>query len=208
MKNGYYQLIFDQEEEVIQCIISLISHGVKRILLLETPENYSAQFIDELNQLSFRGLELITKDTASLLKNFIPYGVLTANDFEKINQMKTDFPNCKIVVTAHSLVDCKNAELAGADLLFVNYHKFKLKPFEPRGLMGQEAMEAAFPSKEQYGWVFLTVNTPVVVGGMKSIHEVKQLMKHTDLESVIITDDFEVKMSLEEKITALFTVLN
>ncbi len=207
MKKIYYQFIFDKEESVLFLLNNLILNGVFRVRIKELPAHLSTSFLQRLAQLKSDGLELILSYSPELLEKLQPYSVFVENDPELVNQLKKDRPELIVSMGAHSIVECKNGELAGANELFVDLQKFKASNLQPKGLIGQEAIENFYPAKDQYGWVFLTLKTDLVVGGIKSIHQMKQLFNHTDFASVVLDESFESTLSLQEKIHAVQAIL-
>lgn len=206
MKKIYYQFVFDQEESTLLLLNELILNGVFRVHIKELPARLSIPFLQRLAELKSDGLELILSYSTELLDKLGPYSVIVGNDHELIKQLKKKCPELIIAMVAHSIVECKNGELAGANELFVDLKKFRVSSLQPKGLMGQEALENFYPSKEEYGWVFLTLNNDLVVGGIQSIHQMKQLFDHTDFASVILDDSFEPTLSLHEKIHAVQSI--
>lgn len=207
MKKIYYQFVFDQEESTLLLLNELILNGIFRIHIKELPTHLSPTFLQGLAELKSKGLELILSYSPELIKQLKPFSVLVENDPELIHQLKKDRPELIVCMAAHSIVECKNGELTGANELFVDLRKFRASSLQPKGLLGQEAIENFYPAKEEYGWVFLTLNTDLIVGGITSIHHMKQLFAQTDFTSVILDEWFESTLSLQEKIHAVQAIL-
>lgn len=207
MKKIYYQFVFDQEESTLLLLNDLILNGVFRIHIKELPAQLSPSFLQGLAESKSKGLELILSYSPELVQQLKPYSVLVENDPVLMYQLKRDRPELIVCMAAHSIVECKNGELAGANELFVDLQKFRASSLQPKGLLGQEAIENFYPAKEEYGWVFLTLNTDLIVGGITSIHQMKQLFAHTDFTSVILDERFESTLSLHEKIHAVQAIL-
>lgn len=203
VKKIYYQFTFDHEESTLTRINDLLLNDVFRILIKEIPLELSTTFLGQVAKLKKAGLELIISYSPELVENLAPFGLLVENNSVSIDQLKKEFPQHIICTTAYSIADCKNGELAEVHELYLDLQRFRSNSLRPSGLIGQEALEHCYPAKESYGWVFLTLNTPLVVGGIKSLHQMKQLIADTDVTAVLLSETFESTLSLQEKVQAV-----
>ncbi len=207
MKKIYYQFTFEQEGSTLLLLKDLLLNGVFRILIKELPTEFTTSFLHNLAGLKSEGLELILSYSPERLEKLSPFGVVVDDDYDVIDQLRKDHPQLLLCMAANSVVACKNGELAGVNELFVDLQKFRTSSLQPKGLIGQEAVENFYPAKEGYGWVFLTLNTALVIDGIQSLHQMKAVFADTDCTAILLSETFESTLSLQEKIHAVNTIL-
>lgn len=196
----HYQVFFTDEQETLLRMNQLVSCGILNVYLKELPTVISEHFSKALQLQVQDGLKLMIDFSHELIAVINPSIVIINEEQNVRSKVKDEFPTVKIAAHGHSLVECKNWELAGVDFLIVDYHSFSANTLQPNALIGSEALQAFYPSKEEYGWVFLSINTPVFVKGMNFITEIEILLRDTDLRHFIINDQFEPSLNMEEKV--------
>lgn len=203
MEKIHYQVFFTDEADTLVLINDLVNSGIVNIYLKELPSSLTDDFCTGIQSKVEGGLKLMIDYSPGLMLDLKPTHIVVGNAIIGLSDLRKQFPTLIIGAYAHSLVDCKNWELAGADFLIVDFHKFKANTLQANALIGQEAVRAFYPNKEEYGWVFMSVNTPIFVKGIKDLNEVESLWRDTDLKHIIINDQFEPSLNVQDKIDFL-----
>lgn len=121
---------------------------------------------------------------------------------EAITNLSEQYPKMRIVGRAQSLAECKNWELLGADFIDFN-PPMDLDDNKSPFIIGSELYQDAIPKKEEYGWMIMSVNTPVFTSQTRSLLELSELFGRTRIAGVVISDEFESKQELSISISRI-----
>ena len=94
-------------------------------------------------------------------------------------------PTLSIGCHANSVAECKNLEMVGVD--YIQYDPPKDQPEAGMGKI--PFLETLIPRKEEYGWVVMSLNTPIIVGGLNSPDEYEDIYQLADVKGVFL-DEF------------------
>ena len=101
---------------------------------------------------------------------------------DEIAAFKETHPSLNIGCMAYSLATIKNLELAGVD-----YIQLDIPSSLPDHKLGKiPALETVIPRREEYGWTIMSLNTPVIIGGIKTLDEFKEVYALTEIAGLVI----------------------
>ena len=150
----------------------------------------------EIDYLVFDDLDLAVELKAD--------GLIITDLNNDISEIRKVYPNLWIGASASSIADCKNWELKGVDFIQFKLHK---SDDQPSGILGSEHLRNMIPKKMEYGWMIMSLNTPVFILGVYNLVDLEQLYSDIAFYGVDITTLFEPDLSLTERITAIENLL-
>ncbi|MFT5818985.1 MAG: thiamine monophosphate synthase [Crocinitomix sp.] len=147
----------------------------------------------------------LVKDDVDLADKIGVDGVLISDLERDLSSIRISHPDLLIGGLAYDLADCKNWEMKGVD--FIQF--FMPENGSPQGvILGSELLQDIIPREEEYGWMILSLNKPVFVLGVSDFEELKLVQEKTTIHGVVFTNQFEQKISLEERIDKMEELLN
>jgi thiamine-phosphate pyrophosphorylase len=180
MKISKLQYITQSEtaEEIRAEVHAVVNNGIDWVQLRMKDDNLDHESIaKDVKLICANKATFIINDRVELAKKVDADGVhLGLNDMS-IEQARSILGPDKIIGgTANTMVDCKNAELSGTDYIGMGPFGFTDTKEELAPIIGLEGFQKLFPKDEKYGWMFMSLNLPIVaVGGIK-IEDVSGLM--------------------------------
>jgi len=102
-------------------------------------------------------------------------------------------PKASLNVGAKALnfADCKNLELQQADFIELNV---AVKDNQSK-MLGMELIENAIPKQDEYGWMIMSLNTPVIAAGLKNNGELSKVVKKSTMRGVLLTNSWDEDLS-------------
>jgi hypothetical protein len=108
-------------------------------------------------------------------------------------------------ILAMDIADCKNWEMKGVDFI-----QFLLaeNDSQDKVILGAELLQDMIPREEAYGWMIMSLNTPVFGLGLANKDELANLLSKASIYGLVLTQQFEQNLSLEERITIASNLLD
>ncbi len=182
------KLIFDSKADTVTELKSdaegALELGMGAIRFMNQPTLAEAAYLAISKQYGER--LTILADTALL--NRLPnekWGV-----YYKLPEWDEADTNNMTVLTcgqAFTNTDCMNWELKGVDL--IDYNSSQHITANPT-ILGSEGLQQLSPKNETYGWMLMSVNTPIFVSGLNTLRELQQLAEKTNFQGAFIRKNF------------------
>ena len=130
----------------------------------------------------------ILNDRVELAQKIGADGVHLGKKDMPITEARKLFGEHKIIGgTANTIADCKNLEIAGADYIGMGPYAFTETKKELSPILGLEGFKNLFPKEDDYGWMILSINTPVVAIGGIQLADVDLLANETSVHGVALS---------------------
>ncbi len=184
----------------------IISSGISFMRINPLKDNLSLEE-GQLIAAACKGkVDLIVVDDLDYALGIDAQGLYITSQELKVEDIMKAHPELSIGALAGSVAECKNWELKGVDYIELNVNPRKdVKPDLPT-ILGTEIFKDLISKEESYGWMILSLNTPVIVSGLTSISQLRGLEKHADFHGVLITELFENKAVLTDKVARILEV--
>ena len=171
-----YRTVCNTLQDLIEEIRSTADAGIKTFRVPEV-------FMNALQDESFNDLKFIV-DLHSIAEVPQHFGV----------HYKASLMNDEIVpdtrnltgATANTILNCKNFDLKGFDYLEVPIDLGVNSVNHKNSLLGSEGLQALLPKEMEYGWMLLSLATPVMASGIKSFSELELLAEQTAVHGVVL----------------------
>lgn len=188
-------------QDVYAEIKAALEAGVDFVRL--TPEHITDNFSEKIKAANVDRSKLILVNDPVLALSLGLENIFLEHSELDIFTVKSTYPNLNFGGLAHSLADSKNLELAKADYIEMTAPN-NGRHAQP---LGSELFQDVIPKEETYGWVVVSLNTPVVASGLKSLNEVEKLVGSADIKGVIISGQFEPRLELKTTVSELKKIL-
>jgi len=196
----HYQIKSDFNSTLLESIKTLVKTGINGLVL--NPGNYKITIEQgkQIAQICGENVDLIITDDLDFAKQINAKTVFLSTLDETMNNLADKYPNMRIGGGAQRLADCKNWELLDAAYIDFNPPRASLEEEKNPFILGAELYQAVIPKKVEYGWMILSLNTPVFASNLKSLSDLEELINNTQITGVVINDDFEPKLDLGNSI--------
>ena len=108
---------------------------------------------------------------------------------------------------AYTLVDCLNWDLKNVDFIEFRQRGVKSEVREKKSLMGMESLKVLAPKEAEYGWMLMSLNTPLLLSGFAHFEELKQSLQSINAYGVCLDRHFFEKFGLIERIAEVKELL-
>ena len=196
MTKIHYRLAKDTTD-VLSKIERAINAGVDFVHLASN--HLSTDFFDQLKKQNIPTEKLVLLNEPEKARELGLKNVFISNGSIDVFELKSNYPNLNFGATAYSLADCKNLELAGADYIEMIVPSKKQNSIP----LGSELMQDIIPKEESYGWVVMSLNTPVLASGIPTIKKFEKLQDSADVKGIVISETFEPNSTLESIVSYL-----
>lgn len=115
-----------------------------------------------------------------------------------VNQIRRKYPKLKLGGFALSMADCKNWELRKVDFIEFRPSRTNAKTIMP--ILGSEGFQEIIPKESIYGWMILSLNTPVIASEPSDYDVLTDIVKSADIQGIVISDFFQAQ---ESRLTCL-----
>jgi hypothetical protein len=204
----HYHIKSDFNAALLEKIERLIKGGINGVVLNPVNSKITIEQGRQIAQFCGDTAELIITDDYDFAKQINAKILFLSNLDESITDLAVEYPNMHIWGRAETLTDCKNWELLGANYIDFNPPQTGLEEDKSPFILGAELYQAVIPKKVEYGWMILSLNTPVFASNIMSLSDLTELIDNTQIAGVIINDDFEAKLDLVNSIERIRELVN
>ncbi|WP_027420112.1 hypothetical protein [Crocinitomix catalasitica] len=171
-----YRTISNSINDLKTEIDSVASAGITTFRIPE-------QFMNDVAHSSFDQLCFIV-DVNSNIEIPDAFGV-HFKSFALMDQRKADIERVT-GATANTLLDCKNLDLQGLNYIEVPIDLGAVDANHKNMILGSEGLQALLPKEIEYGWMLLSLATPIMASGIRSMNELEILVDQTAIHGVIL----------------------
>lgn len=204
----HYNLVYSNDLEFVSKLDELIACGIDSVFLSAIPAVLSTDILAKLKSLSKAAVNLTIDFDNDLIHSICPNSVILPNDDANLKSIRNEYPNMRIGAAADSITQCKNWELLEIDFLVLNWSSFQSNRAAKASILGSEDPQTIFPQKEPYGWMLLSLNTPIIAAGFKSINELAIVLNDSYIDQILISSVFEPHLSISQKVNKFKTLFN
>lgn len=150
---------------------------------------------------------LVAEDLDFALK--IGANGLCLSDFSiDVEGIRKKHPNLIIGGLATTVADCKNWELLQVDFIHLTTANQNNLNGGLHPILGSEVVQNLISKEENYGWMIMSLNTPVFVAGLSALNELNELVKNASVYGIVLTPQFESNQNLSTKINKILEILD
>jgi hypothetical protein len=199
----HYRTLSRSVKKLLEEINEVAKAGVGTIRINAT--HFKAEVLDELEDVLPSEIKLIFENPPHDFDVPLHCGIHSTGAFESIKDLRKSKSGQLIGATGISLADCKNL-----DLLKLSYLEIPLQinySTKRAPMLGLEGIAALIPKETEYGWVIMSMNTPVFASGIRTLQEVKDLARNTKIHGVIVDQFLYSEKNKAKMIKTLKAVL-
>ena len=178
----HYRTLSRTVNELLTEINTVTKAGINTIRI--NASHFKSEILEEIEDCLPSELNVIFENPPhdySVPKN---YGIHDTGSLDSLRLLKDRKKDFTIGATGISLADCKNLDLLQLAYLEIplqiNYSSKKAP------ILGTEGIAALIPKETEYGWVIMSINTPVYASGIRTLQEIKELARNTTIQGVVL----------------------